>query len=54
MSVRGEKSTLLCSLINSTALTAAVPTSLDQTETKRTSFTELKIHHWKSLYDHFS
>lgn len=38
MSVRGEKSALLGSLGSSTALTTAVPTSLDQKEPKLTNF----------------
>lgn len=54
MSIRGEKSAFLRSLVNSTALTTAIHTALDQMETKHTNFTELKIHRQKSLHDYFS
>lgn len=39
MSVRGEKSALLGSLVNSTASATAVHTSLEEMETKLTNFT---------------
>lgn len=43
--MKGEKPALLHSLVNSTALSAAVHTFLDQMETKLINFTEFKINH---------